>query len=241
MAEIVSEYVRIDHEGVELEAFYGYQPSSTPQPTVIIFPTWAGRDKFCKDKALSLAQMGYVGIALDVYGNGKVGESPAENSALMEPLVNDRELLKNRIKAIMSHLHQDSKVDSQNIVGIGYCFGGLCVLDAARNNLGLKGVISVHGLFTPPLYPLPDTYKAKILALHGYKDPMVTSNDIEALQMELSRARVDFQLMIYGTGYHAFTNPAVHDYHKGTVYDSLLDHRSKLLINDFIQEVFLHA
>ncbi len=241
MVEIASEYVQISHQDVQLEVYYAYQPSSAPQPAVLVFPTWAGRDKFCREKAHYFAQMGYVGVALDLYGQGRVGSSPAENSALMEPFVHNREFLKDRIKGIMDHLTHDSRIDSQNIVGIGYCFGGLCVLDAVRNNLGLKGAVSVHGLFTPPTYPLPETYKAKVLALHGYKDPMVPPNEIEALQKELSRAKTDFQLMIYGTGYHAFTNPAAHDYNMGTVYDSLLDHRSKFLINDFIREIFLHS
>ncbi|HXF90703.1 MAG TPA: dienelactone hydrolase family protein, partial [Candidatus Nitrosotenuis sp.] len=185
MPEIISDFVNVNHEEVTLELFYAYPESSTPLPTVIIFHHWAGRDQFCRDKATNFAKMGYVGIALDLYGNGKVGKSVAENSALMEPLVNDRELLKDRILTIMDHLKKDARIDTHKIVAIGYCFGGLCALDAVRNNVGLKGAISVHGLFNPPPYPLPDTYTAKVLALHGYKDPMVTADQVEAFQSEL--------------------------------------------------------
>ena len=50
----------------------------------------------------------------------------------------------------MGRLPCGAEVDENQVAAIGFCFGGLCVLDLARVGASLLGVVSFHGLFTAP-------------------------------------------------------------------------------------------
>lgn len=236
--KVHNEIVKLRHEEKELHLYVAC-PDACEQllPAVVIFPTWAGQDLFAHHKANLMAQKGYIGIAADVYGEGAQGESISECSALMDPLVKDRVLLRDRIKAILDHLKQDPRIDHKNIVATGYCFGGLCVLDAVRNNLGLKGGVSIHGLFHQPDYELPQKYTAKVMALYGFLDPMMIAEQVRSLEEELRGACEDWQLICFGQGKHAFTNPNAFDESRGLVYHALLDKRTTKYVSMFIQEL----
>ncbi len=229
----------IVHNNQRLDLFYSWpKENGKKRPVVLIFSPWSGRDHFAEHKAHWLSRMGYIAIAVDLYGEGKTGETRAECSALMTPFVEDRAFLRDRIKVIIDHVKQDSAVDSSKVAAMGYCFGGLCVLDAVRNNLGLCAGISIHGLYGKPSYDLPSMYSAKVLTFHGQKDPMISREDMLNLQDELQRAGVDWQMMTYGMGYHAFTNPEADDPDFGTVFNADLDDRTTHVVTHFLKEVF---
>ena len=226
------------HNGVVLEAFLAWDDSAvTPRPAVMVSHAWAGRDEFAVNKALALAELGYVGFALDLYGKGVIGSGPEENAKLMGPFMQDRALLQERMKLALATVKQQPEVDSHRIAAIGFCFGGLCVLDLARSGADLRGVVSFHGLFTPPSNPLSDEIKAKVLVLHGYDDPMATPEDMLALGNELSRVGADWQIHAYGGTVHAFTNPKANDPGFGTVYNEPADRRSWQSMRNFLEEV----
>ena len=158
-----------------LEGFYAFDNSKQgPRPVVLISHAWLGRDSFVMDKARKLAGLGYVGFALDMYGKGILGKSRDENASLMQPFMADRKMLQNRIQAALNAVKQLPQVDINNIAAMGFCFGGLCVLDLARTGADIKGVVSFHGLLVKPENTQGIKIKAKILALHGRDDPMVS-------------------------------------------------------------------
>ncbi len=227
----------IIHNKQRLDLFYSWpQENGKKRPAVLIFSPWSGRDHFAEHKAHWLSRMGYIAIAVDLYGEGKTGETREECSALMMPFINDRAFLKDRIQAIIEYVQQDPAVDQTKIAAMGYCFGGLCVLDAVRNNLGLCAAISIHGLYGKPDYSLPTSYSAKVLTLHGQKDPMITRDDVLGLQDELQSAEADWQMITYGLGYHAFTNPEANDPEFGTVFNTYLDDRTTKYVTAFLTE-----
>lgn len=227
----------VSHEDTRLDLYFSYpKDCSSKLPAVLIFPPWSGRNSFAEHKANLMSQKNYIGIAVDLYGESKTGETKEECTALITPFIEDRTLLKNRIAAIIDYLKQDSHIDNTKILAIGYCFGGLCVLDTVRNNLGLCAGVSIHGLYGKPDYSLPSAYTAKVLALHGQKDPMISSQDVLNLQEELQNAGVDWQMVTYGQGYHAFTNPEANDPDFGTVFDTQLDDRTTSYLDIFLQE-----
>lgn len=239
MMKTYNEVIKIQHEEKELHLYVACpEECDKPRPAVLIFPTWAGQDLFVQHKANLMAQKGYVGIAADVYGQGQQGESIAECSALMDPLVKDRYLLQGLIHSIMSQLKKDPRIDSSNIIAMGYCFGGLCVLDAVRSNVGLKAGISIHGLFFPPEYQLPKKYEARVLALYGFLDPMMPAEHVRGFEEEFGAACEDWQLICFGQGKHAFTNPNAFDEARGLVYHALLDKRTTKYVGNFLQEQF---
>lgn len=176
------------------------------RPGVLVAHDWAGRGERAIENAQRVAALGYVGFALDMYGGARVGRNTVDNARLMRPLQSDRALLMRRMNAALDALKELPEVDASQTGAIGFCFGGMCVLDLARSGANVGGVVSFHGLFAPPPPELTQPIRAQVLALHGYKDPMVPPDHVVALGKELTDAGVDWQLHAYGTAVHAFTN-----------------------------------
>ncbi len=227
------------HDDITLEGFLAWDDTTgTPRPAVAISHTWAGRSPFEEEKAVALARQGYVGFAIDMYGKGVLGSTPEENTALMTPLMEDRALLQARIGSAVEVLRQQAEVDPARVAAMGYCFGGLCVLDLARSGSDVAGVVSFHGLFGAPGNTAGNSIRARVLCLHGYDDPMAPPEAMLALATELSGAGADWQVHAYGGTVHAFTNPAANNPEMGTVYNAAADRRSSAALQDFLQEVF---
>ena len=236
---IVSETRDYQHGETLLEAFIAYDDAfAEPRPVVLINHTWAGRDNFVADKAKKIAGLGYVGFAVDMYGKGVLGSNPEQNAKLMQPFIDDRVMLQQRMKAALSAAQQLPCVDNSKCAAIGFCFGGLCVLDLARTGIDLKGVVSFHGLLDAPGNTQHNRINAKILALHGHDDPMGPVEQVIAFEQEMTQAKADWQLHIYGHTMHAFTNPVANNPQFGTVYQSDADRRSWLAMQNFLSELF---
>jgi dienelactone hydrolase len=224
---------------VVLDAFIAYDDAiEGRRPAVLVSHAWAGRNDFVAEKAKKLAQLGYVGFALDMYGKGILGNDIEENAALMQPFIDDRPMLQQRITAALNTVKLLPWVDDSKIAAIGFCFGGLCVLDLARTGADIKGVVSFHGLLGAPGNTQSNKILAKVLALHGSDDPMVPVDQLLALQNEMTAAKVDWQVHSYGHTMHAFTNPEAHDPDFGTVYQPDADRRSWIAMKNFLHEVF---
>jgi len=224
---------------VALQGHLAWDDAATkPRPGILVSHAWSGRSRFEDAKAEALAGLGYVGFALDVYGKGVRGSSVEENAALLQPFLDDRMMLRQRLLAALDVLREQPEVDAAKTGAIGFCFGGLCALDLARSGADLAGVVSFHGLFHPPPAGSNATIIARVLALHGWDDPMVPPAQVEALAAELTEAGADWQLHAYGNTMHAFTNPQADDRDRGTVYDATADRRSWVAMTNFFAEVF---
>lgn len=207
-------------------------------PVVMIAHMWSGRVEFVDNKAKSMAEKGYIGFAIDVYGEGKIGQSINENTRLMQTFIDDRDLLQNHMQAAFTAIKNIENADAKKVVAIGYCFGGLCVQDLARVNSDIKGVVSIHGLMLAADNIDRGKFNAKVLLLNGADDPMVSHGHWQKLRQELDYAKCDWQKHDFGGVMHAFTNPFANDRTMGTVYNKKADLRSKKLIDDFIVECF---
>lgn len=208
-----------------------------PQPAVLISHAWGGRDEFVERKGRRLAWHGYAVFALDMYGKGQRGTNTQECSALMQPFMDDRALLARRIQAGLAAVKDQQIVDKNRVAAMGFCFGGLCVLDLARSGADVRGVVSFHGLLKAPPNPSAASIRAKILVLHGHDDPMAPVEDVLALQREFSQAKADWQIHVYGGTMHAFTNTQANDPNFGTVYNENADRRSWHTLMNFLEEV----
>ncbi len=225
----------VDYEqgGQTYEGFLA-MPEGTPKGVVLVAHAWGGQSAFEQDKAKLVAEWGYAGFAIDVFGKGKRGETNEECEALMTPLASNRVELQSRLAEALSVAKKES--GSDNAAAIGFCFGGLSVLDMARTNMALKGVVSFHGLFGAP-GNTADQITPKVLALHGWEDPMATPDDVMDFSKEMTSAKADWQLHAYGSTMHAFTNPHADNPDFGTVYDAGADRRSFAACQDFLAEV----
>ena len=235
---MLEQFVEYQHDGISFEAYLALDGrNSRPRPAVMIAHTWQGRGEFVCDKARVLAGQGYAGFALDLYGDGVVGGSAEESAGLMQPLLDDRPLLHGRLLAALAALQTIDGIDNSKIAAVGYCFGGLCVLDLARLDAPIRGVVSLHGLLGPPPVKCADKIGPKVLVLHGNDDPMAPVEDVVALQRELKAAGADWQLHTYGNTLHSFTNPNANDRALGTMYDATADRRSWTSLINFLGEV----
>jgi len=236
---IISNTVGYLDGDVLLEGFFAYDDSNEGRlPSVMINHAWAGRNEFVEEKAIKLAELGYFAFAVDMYGKGVLGKSNGENALLMQPFMDDRSLVLKRMNAALYALKLMPWVDDKKIAAIGFCFGGLCVLDLARSGVDLKGVVSFHGLLGAPEGVENKSIATKVLVLSGNDDPMVSVEDVFALQRDLTEAGADWQVHNYGNTMHAFTNPVANDPDFGTVYQSDADRRSWVAMKNFLSEVF---
>lgn len=209
---------------------------AAPRPAVLVSHTWTGREAFAASKARQLAELGYAAFALDMYGEGRTGTTPEECSALMQPLVADRALLAQRINAALAAVRELPKIDANRIAAVGYCFGGMCVLDLARSGADVRGVISMHGLLTGSGLPR-QSIRAKVLVLHGHDDPLAPPEDVRAFETEMTHAKVDWQLHSYGGTAHGFTNPKAANPSAGMMYNPIAERRAMASLRDFLAEV----
>ena len=231
-----TEEITYQYEDKNYVGFVAY-PEKELAPLVLIAHTWAGRDSFVEEKAKELAELGYVAMAVDMYGDGKVGSSTEENQSLMTPLVENRDHLKGVIKAALTSGKSLKGVDVNKVAAIGYCFGGLVVLDLARSGAELNGVVSFHGLLMGSEIA-KDGIRSKVLVLHGERDPMVPLDMVDEFQKEMTQANADWQLHSYGNTYHAFTNPEANDASLGTQFNKDSNNRSWQSMNNFFDEIF---
>lgn len=225
-----------------LQGFVAYDDAIEGQrPAVLISHAWGGRDDFVANKAIKMAELGYLGFALDMYGQARRGSGPEENAKLMQPFIDDRQLLKRRINAALTAVRTLPWTDEAKIAAMGFCFGGLCVLDLARSGAEIAGVISFHGLLMADNRDETAQIAAKILVLHGHDDPMVPLEQVNDLKKELTEAKVDWQFHTFSQTMHAFTNPLANDPDFGTVYQPRTDKRSWQLLLQFLNEIFNDA
>jgi len=230
--------IAYQHAGLTYEGLLAWDDAASgPRPGVAVAHTWAGRSEFEDNKAVELAGHGYVGFALDMFGKGVRGEGAEQCQGLIAPLLADRALLQDLVNLGVGVMSEQAEVDASCVAAMGYCFGGLTVLDLARSGAMVRGVVSFHGLFNPPGNTAGTRIEAKVLCLHGYADPMATPEDLLALAQELTAADADWQVHAYGNTLHAFTNPQANDPGFGAVYSAAADRRSSQALYNFLEEV----
>lgn len=233
---IHEEIIKYRDGDVSCEGLFCYDTTrSGPMPAVLISHDWSGRNEFAARKAKRLAWHGYAAFALDMYGGGRQGKTTEENQGLMGPFMADRAKLAKRIGAALTAVRALPQVDPKRIAAMGFCFGGLCVLDLARSGADVRGVASFHGLLKPSGLPA-NKIQSKVLIMHGYDDPMAPPEELLAIAKELTAAGADWQLHAYGNTVHAFTNPQANNPGFGTVYKAEADRRSWHSLLGFLEE-----
>lgn len=226
------------------QGFLAYDSSSDEKkPGVLISPTWFGCNDFARDVALEIASLGYIAFVADPFGNGKVAKDEREASALISPLYLDRNLLLSGLNGAYKALAEQPVVDPSRIAAIGFCFGGLSVIELLKSGAPLKGVVTLHAALHEEgggknIKRAPQATKlhGSLLILTGAKDPIATMSDLDRVQKEMTDAQVDWQTHIFGAAGHSFTNPDANKPEAGFCYEPLTAKRSFQLMKDFLKE-----
>ncbi len=226
-AEIKTQTVEYKDGDTTLKGYLAYDDAnSAKRPAVLVAPEWWGLTDYPKSRAEQLAKLGYVGFAVDIYGDAKSTHDPKQAGDWMTPYLKDRAKLRSRMQAAYDALKQQPQVDTEKIAAIGYCFGGACALELARSGADLSAVVSFHGNLTADQKAQPGI-KPKILVCTAADDSFVPADQVVAFIDEMRDAKADFQINVYANAVHAFTNPKADDYHIPNIaYNAPADHRS---------------
>lgn len=212
------------------------------RPAVLVVHEWWGLNDYIRGRARMLAELGYTALAVDMYGDGKVGGDPGEAGALMTAALSDRAALEARFKAAVDFVSAQPSVDGSRVGAMGYCFGGAVVLHAARIGLPLRGVVSFHGSLGSFQKPAPGAVKAKILVCHGGADSLVPDEQIAGFKAEMDDAKADYQFVTYDGALHGYTNPEATEkgkaYGMPLAYEKSADEKSWVDMKAFWTKVF---
>lgn len=201
------ENVSFSGDSANLNGYMVYDENNKDKrPAVLVIPEWWGLNDYAKRRARDLAALGYVAMAVDVYGDGKTADNPKDAQALATPFYMHPEKAKARIDAAIAKVKTYAQVDPNNIAAVGYCFGGGVLLNTARLGDDLKGVVSFHG----SLIGVPakkELLKTAILVCHGNADPFVPAKEADAFKKQMDSIGANYTFKSYDSAKHAFTNP----------------------------------
>jgi dienelactone hydrolase len=225
-------------EGESLESVFVGRRDGQARPTVILIPTVMGVSDLEIGFGRQLVELGYNGFVADLFGKEFHGAPRDTCFGEMNRLKSDRAALLRRLQHVLELARGLDEVQADHIVVAGYCFGGMCALDLARSGAEVAAAVSFHGLFDPPGLPA-QKIKAKVVAYHGWDDPMVPPEKVVALGQELTEADSDWQIHAYGHVGHGFTNPKAHEIGiEGVFYHQLAAERSWTSFISLLEELF---
>jgi dienelactone hydrolase len=212
------------------------------RPGVLVVHEWWGHNEYARKRANMLAELGYVALAVDMYGDGKQAAHPDDAGKFAGAVMQNTEGAKARFMAAMDLLKKNPHTDPTRLAAIGYCFGGAVVLHMARFGVDLKGVVSFHGNYATQTPAPAGKVKAKVLVCHGEDDVFIKQEQIDALKKEMADAKVDFQFIAYPGAKHSFTNPDADQYAKQfnlpLAYNADADKKSWEDMQTFFKKIF---
>ena len=206
-ASIKEDAVEYSADTVKMNGYVAYDANvEGKRPVVLVVPEWWGLTDYPRMRAKQLAQLGYLAMAVDMYGNGKTVDNPTDAQNMSMPFYQDPQMGYKRLMAAAAKIKSDPHADTSKMAAIGYCFGGGMVLNAARLGADFDGVVSFHGsLVGAPAKK--GLIKADILVCHGDADPFVPAKDVQAFKKSMDSVGAHYTFKAYPGALHAFTNP----------------------------------
>ena len=211
------------------------------RPGILVVHEGLGLEHHAMTRARMLAELGYVGFAADMFGDRRQAQTVDESRGLIGPLRGDRQLLLRRARAALQVLAELPQVDDRRLGAIGFCFGGLVVLELARDGADLRAVVSFHGILNTTMPARAGKIGASILVCTGADDPLVPPQQVRAFEEEMRAANVsDWQVLTLGNTRHGFTNPAADgSIFASALYDEASDRRSWMAMRAVFNEAFI--
>ena len=211
--------------------------SAQKKAGVLVLPAWMGIDAHAKQTAEQLAKLGYYAFVADIYGEGNYPKNQGEAGKLAGNYKKDYKAYQHRIELALQQLIK-AGADPSRIVAIGFCFGGTGVLEMARANFPVRGVVSFHGGLGRDASHSTEQIKPKVLVCHGADDPYEPQAEILAFQQEMRNSKADWQMIYYANAVHSFTDTdAGNDNSKGAAYNELAAKRSWQHMQTFFKEI----
>jgi len=212
------------------------------RPAVLVVHEWWGHNEYARKRARMLADLGYVALAVDMFGDGKTAQHPEDAGKFAGEAMKNKTVGEARFNAALDFIKQQPKVDPERIATIGYCFGGGVVLHMARQGADLKGVVSFHGSLATDSPAKPGSVKAQVLVFNGDEDKMIPPEQVAAFKEEMTRTGAAFRYVGYPGVMHSFTNPDADSYAKKfnlpLAYNKKADQNSWAETKKFLKKIF---
>jgi dienelactone hydrolase len=240
-SSIKEDSVSMTISGKNYTGFVAYNDNEKgSRPAIIVVPEWWGLNDYTRSRAKQLAGLGYIAMAIDMYGNGKLGTDPKMAQELATPYYNDPTMAKTHIDAAIEKIKTFPQADTSRIAAIGYCFGGFIVLNAAKLGADLKGVVTFHGGLGG-VAPQKDLLKAKILVCHGGADEFENPHVAE-FKKQMDSVVADYTFKVYPNATHAFSNPEATEtgkkFNMPIAYNAAADSASWNDMKEFFKKIF---
>jgi len=205
--KLKEETVSYKVDSLNMKSYVVYDENAEgKRPAVLVIHEWWGLNDYAKHRATMLAEMGYIAMAVDMYGNDRMGNDPKAAEVLAMPYYYHPDMAKKVFDAAVEEFKKNPNVDQTKIAGIGYCFGGGILLNLARMGEPLNGVVSFHGsLVGTPANK--DLTKAEILVCHGEADSFVPKEQVDMFKKQMDSIGKSYTFKSYPGATHAFTNP----------------------------------
>jgi dienelactone hydrolase len=238
--EVKTKAIEYTQDGTILQGFFAWDDAKAgKRPGVLVIHEWWGHNEHARKQAMRLAEAGYVGFALDMFGKGKLATHPKDAQAFASELMAKPEVAAARFNAALAQLKQDPHVDPEKIAVFGYCFGGGVALAMARAGVDLDAVVTFHGALETKTPAKPGAVKPRLLVLTGGADPMQPAAAVEAFKAEMKAAGASFDVVSYPGVKHSFTNPGADKVGmEGLAYDAAADKASWAAAMKLLGEVF---
>ena len=210
------------------------------RPGVLVFPEAFGLGNHAKSRAERLAGLGYIALACDLHGEGRIVHDLDEALGLVGPLRAEPARARARAAGALNVLQARPEVDASKIAAIGYCYGGTLALELARSGAPVSGVVGFHSGLATAAPQDARNIKGKVLVCIGADDPAIPSDQRSAFEQEMREGRADWQMNIYGGVVHSFTNPEADQrgQPERARYDAKADTRSWAEMCAFFDEIF---
>ncbi len=205
--ELTEENVSYKIDSLSMNGYIVYDDNiEGKRPAILVVHEWWGLNDYSKRRAKELAALGYIAMAVDIYGNGQRTDNPEMAGKLATPFYMNPSMAKAHFDAAVNKLKEYPQVDTANMAGIGYCFGGGLLINIARLGEGLKGIVSFHGsLIGTPADK--DLLKSNILVCHGEDDKFVSPEEVTAFKKQMDSIGAVYTFKSYPGATHAFSNP----------------------------------
>ena len=215
------------------------------RPVVIVFHAMEGRGQFCIDYAKKLAEHGFVAFVADIYGDGKSTHDFAKARTWLMPVISSRTIVRERALAAFNTVSNFSWVNKDKIGALGFCLGGMCVLEICRSGAKLKSGIAIHGVLKQSELETKNI-DTKLLIQNGYLDPSCPPPFIEEFAKEMTDANnLDWVFINFGNAKHSFSDPLTGTFDAeaekqfGREYNELAAKRSFRYSIDFLKETLI--
>ncbi|MEM7106924.1 MAG: dienelactone hydrolase family protein [Bacteroidota bacterium] len=237
--DLVSRELTYSTDSTVMNGYIAYdQNREGKRPGVLVIHEWWGHNEYTRQRADMLAKLGYVALAVDMYGDGKVADHPEDAQKFMMSVMSNIEKGEARFKKALEELKSNEWVDTEKIGVIGYCFGGSVALTMANAGVDIDAVVAFHSGVQLPIMP-QQGIKAKVLVCNGAADPFISAESVQTYKAKMDSVGADYQYIAYEGAKHAFTNKGADSL--GTKFELPLAYNEKADLQSWYEMQVLFA